>query len=566
MKHLFKKGIALLVALVVMLSVFTFSVSAAGSSVAFSKSNLKVGETLTVTARFSTSSNDPMYGLEGYITYDPSVIEFVSGDNCNLLTNGKVKVVLQSAGKTNLTETVKFKTLKAGKSSIALEQFVYVNKDDAEKTLSGSSAVVTVSNPSAAASSNANLKSLIVSAGTLTPKFDPNVTEYNITIKNDITELWVSTTKADAKASVTVEGSKDMKVGLNKRVVVVTAENGTTKRYTLNITRLDVANQQPVTPPPTEGDEPLNDLIEVNVGEDTMYVVEDFADAELPKGFEITEYALNGKTVPALTADNYIVLMLRLPDNSQKAFYVYDDEGVFSELIGVSIGGQIYYILPTKNVPEGYSAVNDFTIGDVVVPAFRNDSAGYEDFAVVYAKGPTGITSYYSYDTVENTIQRISNITVNVVKNPGDSTSKSEEEEQKDLISTLTQNFVSLNTNGKIVVITILAIIFLLLVAIIVLIVKIATSGRRDDDFEEDEEDDFEIKDDDIVGFEYISVAENAKPSEEVNIPVTPEEASPVQEEAAPAEAEETVAEETAEEKETAEAEETAEEEEKTEE
>ena len=536
MKHFLKKGLALLVVLVVMLSVATVSVFA-GSSVAFSKSTLKVGETLTVTARFSTSSTDPMYGLEGYITYDPAIIEYVSGDNCNLLTKGKVKVVLQSAGKTNLTETVKFKTLKVGKSSIALEQFVYVNKADQEKPLGGSSAVVTVSNPSTQASSNANLKSLIVSSGTLTPKFDPNVTEYSITLKNDITELWVSTSKADAKATVNVEGSKDMKVGTNKRVVVVTAENGATKRYTLNITRLAADGQQPVTPP-TENDEPLNDLIEVNVGEDIMYVVEDFGDAEIPKGFEITEYALNGKTVPALTNDNYIILMLRLPDNSKKAFYVYDDEGVFSELIGLSIGGQTYYILPTDKVPDGYSAVNDFAIGDIVVPAFRNDEAGFEDFAVVYAMGPTGSASYYSYDIVENTIQRISNVSVNVENKPSVGTTTLDEEEDKDIITTLTDNFTSLNTNGKIVVITILAIILLLLVAIIVLIVKIASSGRRDDDYDDFEDDLEEADDSSIVGFEYVSTTNNAAQNVAEN---TPAEEPAVEETHAeePAEAEE---------------------------
>lgn len=544
MKQSLQKGLAILVSLVVILSVLTFSVSAAGSSVAFSKTTLKVGETLTVTARFSTSTNDPMYAIDGFLTYDPTVLEFVSSDTCTLMTKGKLRVLQDLNGKTNHSQTVVFKALAVGKSLIALEGLQY-SDGNVKKDLKNSAATVTVSNPSTQASSNANLKNLVVSSGTLTPKFDPNVTEYSITIKNEITELWVSTTKADAKASVTVEGSKDMKVGLNKRVVVVTAENGTTKRYTLNITRLDTTGQQPVTPP--ENNEPLNDLIEVNVGEDIMYVVEDFGDAELPKGFEITEYALNDKTVPALTAENYIVLMLRLPDNSKKAFYIYNDDGVFTELIGLSIGGQTYYILPTDKVPDGYSAVNDFTIGDIVVPAFRNDEAGFEDFAVVYAMGPTGITSYYSYDTVENTIQRISNVSVNVGNKPNVGTTTLDEEEDKDIITTLTDNFTSLNTNGKIVVITILAIILLLLVAIIVLIVKIASSGRRDDDYDDFEDDLEEADDSSIVGFEYVSTTNNAAqnvaentPAEEPAVEETSTEEPAEAEEEPEAEAEET--------------------------
>ncbi len=545
MKHLFKKGLAVLVVFVVMFSVLTVSVSAAGSSIAFSKSTLNVGETLTVTARFSTSTSDPMYGLEGFITYDPTVIEFVSGDNCNLLTKGKVKVVLQSAGKTNLTETIKFKTLKVGKTAVALEQFVYVNKNDQEKTLTGSSAVVNVVNPSTAASSNANLTNLVVSSGTLTPKFDPNVTSYSVTIKNSVTELLVSTYRQDAKATVTVEGSKEMKVGQNKRVVVVTAENGTTKRYTINITRLGPDGQQEVEPP-TDENEPLNDLIEVNVGDDTMYVVEDFADAELPKGFEVTEFALNGKTVPALSNDNYIILMLRLPDNSKRAFYIYDDEGVYSELICVTVGGQNYYVLPTDMVPEGYSAVNDLFIDGVAVPAFRSDSVDLSDFAVIYAMGPTGTAGYYNYDTVEITMQRLVKVTVK--DPPKEENLPGTEDEEQNIVDAINKNFTELNTNGKIVVVTILAIIVLLVIAIIVLIIKIATSGRKDDDDDDDlGYEELEISDNDIVGFEYISVPESA-----------PKTAAPVVEETAPANQETPVAEETAEEEAPAEAEESA--------
>lgn len=499
MKTVLKKIIPFIITLAIVLSALTVSVAAAGSSVAFSKSTLTVGEELTVTARFSTSSSDQMYGLEGFITYDPNVLEFVSGDNCNVLTKGKAKIVLQSAGKTNLSETIKFKSLKSGTSTIALENLVYVNTNEEEKNLSGCSAVVTVTNPSAEASSNTNLKNISTSSGTLTPKFNPDVTSYSVTIANDVEELWLSVSKGDSKQTYVVEGSRNMKVGQNKRVVVVTAENGDTKKYTVNITRLDANGQ--MTEPPTE-DEPLNDLSEVVVDDQTMYVEEDLTGAELPSGFTVIEYAFDGKTIPALSDDTYIILMLRLPDNSASGFYVYDNDGVFTKLITLTIGGQIFHIMPTDEVPDGYSAVNDFTIGEVTVPAYKSDKAGLGDFALVYAKGPGGQTGFYSYDTVDNTIQR--------VVEPKEEEKTDEAIGDTDKKTDIITSFMELNTNGKIVVITILAIIILLIAAVVVLIIKIASSSKADDDFEEEDfEEEIFDEENGIVGFEYVSVEDN---------------------------------------------------------
>ena len=514
MKTVINKIIPLIIVLSLVMSFLTVSVAAAGSSVAFSKNTLTVGETLTVTARFSTSSSDAMYGLEGYITYDPKVLEWVSGDNCNMLTAGKVKIVMQSAGKTNLAETIRFKSLKAGTSTISLENLVYVNANDEEKSLSGCSAVVTVTNTSTQASSNTNLKGISTSSGTLTPKFNPDVTSYSVTIANDVEELWLSVSKGHDKQTYVVEGSRNMKVGLNKRVVVVTAENGAVKKYTVNITRIDSQGQQ--TEPPTEGDEPLNDLSEVMVGDKQMYVVEDLTGAELPAGFKVIEYAFDGKTIPALSDNNYIILMLRLPDNSANGFYIYGNEGDFTQLTTVTVGGQNFYILPTNEIPEGYSSVNDFTIGEVAIPAFKSDKAGLGDFALVYAKGPGGYTGFYSYDTVDNTIQRV------VFPEPEEENTEpviddTENDDSTDIIT----SFMELNVNGKIVVITILSIIVLLVAAIIVLIVKIASAGRDNDDFEDDDFEDEDLEEDNsgIVGFEYVSVEDNNTESEEEAIP-----------------------------------------------
>ena len=197
MKSILKKFAAVLLILCVVLSVVSINVFAAGSSIAFNKSSLTIGENLSVTARFSTASSDPMYGLEGYMTYDPKIIKFVSGDNCSLVTDGKVRIVLTSAGKVNLTETVKFTTIAAGKCTITLEQIVYGDKNDTEASMTGATAAVTVTNPSVQASSNADLRKLGVSAGTLTPAFSPDVTSYNVTIPYSETELWVQPGLAD---------------------------------------------------------------------------------------------------------------------------------------------------------------------------------------------------------------------------------------------------------------------------------------------------------------------------------------------------------------------------------
>ena len=119
MKQTAKRVLTLFMTVCLLVSVFVFNASAAGSTIAFSKSKLTVGETLTVTARFSTSSGNPMYGLECYVTYDHKILNFVkTDDSVNKTTDGKLKVVLQSAGKTSLSHTITFKTIKAGNSAM----------------------------------------------------------------------------------------------------------------------------------------------------------------------------------------------------------------------------------------------------------------------------------------------------------------------------------------------------------------------------------------------------------------------------------------------------------------
>ena len=494
MKVLTKRIIPFIITFCLLLSFLTVSTAAAGSSIAFSKSKLTVGENLTVTVRFSTSSGDPMYGVEGYVTYDPSVIEFVSaGTGANLLTKGKVKLVLTAEGKTNISTTLKFKAIKAGQSTISAEQLVYAGEEE-EKMLKGSSAIVVVISKSTQASSNANLKSLTPSSGTLTPKFDPNVTSYSVTIPYEVSELWLSLVKADSKSTYQVDGNRFMKVGVNKRSIKITAENGKTKTYVVNITRLDQTGKVPTE---TE-EEPLNKITEVIVDGQSMYVQEDFSTETVPTGFEVIDYAYDEKTIPALSDGTYILISLRTPDASQQGFYVVNDDGSFTKLVTLNVGGKDYNVLPTKQTPLGYTLTNDYEINGVKLPVYKSEKAELADFVTVYAKGPGGLVGFYNYDTVDQTMQRAIGLEF-----AGEE--KEENENQEVSVSGIIDSFFGLSTNLKIVIITILAIMVLLLAAIIVLIVKIATAGKEKKTSIDDDSEYFE--DDDSVGFEYISVS-----------------------------------------------------------
>ncbi|SEG73884.1 cadherin-like beta sandwich domain-containing protein [Paenibacillus sp. UNC499MF] len=95
-------------------------------------------------------------------------------------------------------------------------------------------------------SGNADLSGLTVSAGTLTPVFAPAVTAYAAAVKNSVAEVTVTPTAADSNASVTVNGTVvpagsgrqiTLSVGANPVTIIVTAQNGTAKTYTVTFTR-----------------------------------------------------------------------------------------------------------------------------------------------------------------------------------------------------------------------------------------------------------------------------------------------------------------------------------------
>jgi hypothetical protein len=87
-------------------------------------------------------------------------------------------------------------------------------------------------------SSDANLETLQINQGTLTPSFRESITDYTATVPNNVSRLTVTATASHPKATVSGAGQVNLKVGANTIEITVKAEDGTTtKKYTLVVTR-----------------------------------------------------------------------------------------------------------------------------------------------------------------------------------------------------------------------------------------------------------------------------------------------------------------------------------------
>ncbi|RUL50463.1 DUF4073 domain-containing protein [Lysinibacillus antri] len=116
-------------------------------------------------------------------------------------------------------------------------------------------------------SSNTNLNEISLSNGTLDPAFSSALSNYTASVSNDVSWIKVTPTLEDNKATVTVNGtivensnSSDiinLNIGSNIIIIVVTAEDSSTKTYSITVKR-------PPAKPSVSADDTSNIIIGIN--------------------------------------------------------------------------------------------------------------------------------------------------------------------------------------------------------------------------------------------------------------------------------------------------------------
>lgn len=120
--------------------------------------------------------------------------------------------------------------------------------------------------------------------------FKREIEEYYVTVPYDVTQVEVYAVKEEDSQQISGTGYKSLNVGTNTLKVVCTAEDGTTRTYTMYVTRED---EKAVEETPTEPEEPVEEEPTEEVPEETS---NENTEATEEKVLGITSFNIVGKT------------------------------------------------------------------------------------------------------------------------------------------------------------------------------------------------------------------------------------------------------------------------------
>ncbi len=385
-------------------------------SVRSSSSTIIVGRTFTTT--ITISSSVPLGSWEFTLNYNPSLLKLESG---NVYVADYGNGTMKSA-----TYTYKFKALASGSASIGVKSYAAYDWNEAKMTLTaGTSSVklLTLSQLEATYSKNNYLSSLSIEGKEIMPLFNKNTLNYTVELDSNTESIKIIAKPEDYKSDVDGTGTKEVNEGDNKFNIIVTAQNGSTKTYTINAIVKD--------PNPIEV---------TTINGDTMTIIKRESLLTPPEGFEKNTVKINDIVVPSFYNQNNQMVLVGLKDTEGLiALYIYNNvdnkyspyiELVFDKLrilpLDLEENKEIF-----KNYIKSVEKLNNINF-----QVYKINKTS--EYAIFYGLNiNNGNKDYYIYDLVSNNVIRFNNeesqlLSKNIV-------------EQKKIINVLTiSNIVSL--------------------------------------------------------------------------------------------------------------------------
>lgn len=355
--------------------------ASASISVSSSTSQIVVGKEFTVTVKISSSTS--LGSWEWVINYNSKNFKLLSGTSyvVDYASNGSKK---------SASYTYRFKAIGTGTGTIGVKSYGAYAWNESKLSVSAGSKsvkVITQAQLEATYSKNNNLKSLSIDGLTLSPKFNKKTLEYTAEAEANTTKIKINATKEDSKATVSGTGTKEVSEGDNKFDITVTAQNGSSKTYTIIV---KVTDPNPITVTDTLGN--------------TLTVVKRESNLEAPDNYEKKKITIDNQTVPGFYSEINDITLVGLKDESGTInLYMYDNEyNKYTKYTEISLDKLI--ILPLKideEINKKYKK-ETITIADQTFDALIMTNP---QFTIIHAQDLlTGTKDYYIYDTKLNTL------------------------------------------------------------------------------------------------------------------------------------------------------------------
>ena len=319
--NLFKKIYRVNLSIIILFAaifLFQSNIYAAGLSLGVNASSITVGKTVTATVSVPSG-----YGATVAISFDSSVLNYSSCSVTASDNGGTVVLNIGDAMGYDNSAVVTFKAVSSGNCTISATSTAAGDSEGEFVELSGASAAVTVENKitnsepeknnnnsngqneesnnnddnndsdednsdnsgdggenvSEKKSSDASLKSIVLSQGKLSPAFESSTASYTASVDNKVSSISITAVPTNDKAKVvSVTGNDKLEVGANTVTIKVKAESGITSTYTIIVTRAEkIQDDKP--------EEPLEVSFDVNGN--TLYCINEIPQDLIPNDFEI---------------------------------------------------------------------------------------------------------------------------------------------------------------------------------------------------------------------------------------------------------------------------------------
>ena len=326
---------------------------------------------------FTVTAQDQMMGIGTDENGNEILSSSFSSDNQVVLFTIAIRIFPESTGDINcwISETGEF-----------------ISPTDTVSTRIGSGLTLPIKR--SGLSSNATIASLKIRGTSITPDFNPNITEYSCSVERSVTDVQVTATPTNLWAAIVIDGAQQLNLGENIVTVNVTAQDGATHMcYTIHVVR-------------KESNIPDNASL-VDRDGNTYTFLDTPEDLSIPAGFTMTTRVINGYSVPVYVRDGVSSILLYLFDGEQTpGLYIYNSNSkTVSRYDPDNTIIETSKVLKITEVPNSVVIPEEFrpavlTSGDTVITGFANADGDF----ICYLTDESGRADFYHIDRSDGSI------------------------------------------------------------------------------------------------------------------------------------------------------------------